>query len=96
MAIEYLKIGSSRDLKGGDYRLYRFLEILPGFLSWSTLLVLIVFSYFKPVMVAYIIIAFDVYWLLLVVFLGIHLISAYTKYKKNTKIDWFKKCIPKF
>jgi len=88
MHIDYLKIGSSGDLKDGDFKIYRALEILPGFLSWSTLLVLIVLSYFKPVLVAYIVIAFDVYWLLLVLFLGIHLISAYTKYQKNLKIDW--------
>lgn len=66
--------------------------MLPGILSWGTLLTLLIFSYFKPVLVAYIVIAFDVYWLLLVIFLGLHLVASYRKTKKNIKIDWQAKC----
>jgi hypothetical protein len=87
----YFKIGKAGELKGNDYRLYRFLEILPGLLSWLTLLGLLFFSYLKPVYVAYFIIAFDVYWLLLVLYLGIHLFVAYGKMKKNLKTDWNQK-----
>ena len=90
--MNYLKISKARDLSGRDRKLYRALEILPGFLSWFTLIFLIVFSYFKPVLVAYFIIVFDVYWLLRVVYLGIHLIVAYREMKRNMKIDWQKKC----
>ncbi|MBU4347401.1 hypothetical protein KKF23_02485, partial [Patescibacteria group bacterium] len=64
--MDYLKIGKATDLEGKDRKLYRAFEILPGSLSWATLLILLVMSYFKPVWVAYFIIAFDVYWLLLV------------------------------
>lgn len=93
MAVDYLKIGSADELKGKDRRLYRILEIIPGFLSWFTLLFLLLMSFFKPVFVAYFIIAFDVYWLLLVLFLGIHLVAAYFKLKKNLSIDWQSKCL---
>jgi cellulose synthase/poly-beta-1,6-N-acetylglucosamine synthase-like glycosyltransferase len=68
------------------------LEILPGFLAWSTFLFLVVFSYIHPVGVAYFIIAFDVYWLLLVIYLGIHLVSAYRKLQVNKKVDWRARC----
>ncbi len=90
--MNYLKIGKATDLTGRDKFLYRLLEIFPGFLSWSTLLGLIILSYFKPVWVAYFMIAFDVYWLLLVVYLGIHLFAAYFTMKSNIKISWEKKC----
>ena len=90
--MDYLKISNATDLTGRDRKLYRVLEILPGFLSWATLLTLLILSYFKPVWVAYFIIAFDVYWLLRVVYLGIHLIVAYREMKRNMKIDWQKKC----
>ncbi|MCK4540215.1 glycosyltransferase family 2 protein [Candidatus Parcubacteria bacterium] len=89
--MDYLKIGKATELLGKDYKLYRVLEILPGFLSWSTILLLLIFSYFYPVVVAFFIIAFDVYWLLLVFYLGIHLLSSYRKTKKNMKIDWRNK-----
>ncbi|MDP2709060.1 MAG: glycosyltransferase family 2 protein [bacterium] len=91
--MDYLKISKAADLADErDRKLYRVLEIFPGFLSWFTLIALLFFSWLKPVWVAYFIIAFDVYWLLLVVYLGIHLLAAYVSMKKNLKIDWKKKC----
>jgi len=90
--INYLKIGKASDLTGHDYRIYRILEILPGFLSLATLLILLIFSYFKPVWVAYFIIAFDVYWLLLVIYMAIFLITSYRKLKKGLKTNWQAKC----
>jgi len=91
-SIDYLKIGKASDLEGRDYRIYRILEIFPGFLSIATLLILLIFSYFKPVWVAYFIIAFDVYWLLLVIYMAIFLITSYYKLKKGLKTDWLARC----
>jgi hypothetical protein len=90
--MNYLKVGKATELSGKNRNLYRFFEIIPGFLSISTLLVLLILSYFQPVWVAFFIIAFNVYWLLLVIYLAIHLLTAYNKLKKNKKIDWQKKC----
>ena len=90
--MDYFKIGKASELSGGDRKLYRALEIFPGFLSWATLIVLIGLSYLEPVWVAYFIIAFDVYWLLLVFYLGIHLLVSYRKLKQNEKVDWEGKC----
>jgi cellulose synthase/poly-beta-1,6-N-acetylglucosamine synthase-like glycosyltransferase len=91
--MDYLKISKATDLQNKGRKLYRTFEIIPGFLSWATLIVLIVLSYFKPVWVAYFIIAFDVYWLLLVFYLGIHLLVSYKRLKENKKIDWEEKCV---
>ncbi len=90
--MDYLKIGRADELSGADYKFYRYLEIFPGLFSWSTLLFLIIFSYFQPVLIAFFIIAFDVYWLLLVIYLGIHLAVSYRKMKDNLSVDWFDKC----
>lgn len=90
--INYLKVGKATDLKGEDYKFYRFLEILPGFISIATLVILIVLSYFKPVWVAYFVIAFDVYWLLLVVYMAIFLITSYRKLNAGLATDWKDKC----
>lgn len=91
--MDYLKIGKATDLTGKERKIYRFLEMLPAFLSWVTILGLIILSYFFPIQVAYFMIAFDVYWLLLVLFLGIYLLSAYGKMNKNKKMDWEAKCV---
>ncbi|MFZ2309961.1 MAG: glycosyltransferase family 2 protein [Patescibacteria group bacterium] len=85
---DYLKIGKATELFGRDRRLYRFLEMVPGILSFGTLFVLIIFSYFNPVLVAYFLIAFDVYWLLQVIYLALYLVSSYRKVRKNSKVNW--------
>lgn len=90
--MDYLKIGKATDLIGAERKLYRCLEILPGFLSLGTLFVLIILSWIKPVWVAYFLIAFDVYWLLLVIFLAIYLITGYRQLKKYRALDWLAKC----
>jgi len=90
--MDYLKISKATDLEGRDRRLYRYLEMLPGFLSWGTIIGLIILSATAPVGTAVFIILFDVYWLLLVVFLGTHLLISYRAIKKRMNIDWAKKC----
>ncbi len=90
--IDYLKIGKATDLTGRDRKIYRVLEIFPGFFSISTLVVLSVLSYFKPVWVAYFIIAFDVYWLLLVIYMAIFLIASYRRLKAGMRVNWKDKC----
>lgn len=90
--INYLKIGKATDLQGKERKIYRLLEILPGLFSFLTLIVLVILSYFKPVWVAYIIIAFDVYWLLLVFYMAIFLSTSYYKLKKGGQVDWREKC----
>ena len=67
--------------------------MMPAFLSWGTLFGLIILSYFFPVLVAYFLLAFDVYWLLLVLYLGIHLVASYQKLQENIKIDWQKELV---
>lgn len=90
--MNYLKVGKASDLSGVNKFWYRFFEMIPAFLSISTLIVLIVLSYFKPVWVAFFIIIFNVYWLFLVIYLGFHLVFSYQKLKKNIKINWKNKC----
>lgn len=90
--MDYLKIGKATDLTGKERKWYRILEMLPGFLSLGTLLVLIMFSWLKPVWVAYFLIAFDVYWLLLVIFLAIYLLAGFKQLKKHRVMDWRQEC----
>ena len=89
---EYIKIGFARDVENsGDRKLFRFLEILPGVLSWGTILLVIFLSWQRPVWVAFFIIAFDIYWLLKTVFLSFHQQVSFRKMKTNLKTDWLDK-----
>jgi len=88
----YLKIGKASDLKKiSERRLFRFLEIMPGALSWLTILLVIFFSWKKPVWIAFFIIVFDLYWLLKTIFLSFHQQATFSKMKRNLKIDWIEK-----
>ncbi|NMC35516.1 glycosyltransferase family 2 protein [Candidatus Beckwithbacteria bacterium] len=73
-----------------DQRLLRFLEIVPGFVSWSLILFPIWGSLLIPVAVAYYILAFDVYWLYRSLSLGILATLSYFKIKAFQKYDWMR------
>ena len=84
----YLKIGRASDLKGADRIIYRLLEIFPGLLSWITILGTIILSFYAPIIAAYFIIAFDIYWLLKTFYLSLHLRYNWKRIKHNISLDW--------
>ncbi|MFA6338821.1 MAG: glycosyltransferase family 2 protein [Candidatus Paceibacterota bacterium] len=87
----YIHVGSANDLKGFDRVIYRSFEILPGLLSWGTLIGTVVLSYFNPTLAAFCVIAFDLYWLLKTIYLSIHLYRNWKRMKYNINLDWVKK-----
>lgn len=67
----------------------RFFEVLPGVLSWATLLILVALSVWAPAVVVVFIILYDLYWLLKIVYLFFHLRHSFTKMRSNLRVDWF-------
>lgn len=70
--------------------LQRFLEIIPGVFSWSLILFPIWGSFLIPELVAYYIIAFDVYWLYRSASMAILAAISYFKLKAAQNYDWMK------
>lgn len=68
----------------------RFLEILPGFVSWSLILFPVWGSFLVPEIVAYYIITFSVYWLYRSVSVAILSIVAYVRIRASERYDWKK------
>ncbi len=64
------------------------LEILPGALSWGTLILLVLASWQRPAWAALFIIAFDLYWLIKSVYLSAHLRANWKRMRKNLETDW--------
>jgi len=92
MEVNYLNLSWAQDLKNPKEKfLYRFFEILPGFLSLETLAIAIILSWLAPVAVAIFIIIFDLYWLLRITYLSFHQIASYRQMKKNLRTDWLEK-----
>ncbi len=73
-------------------RTQRILEVIPGILTWVTLVGMFVFSFLLPVWVAIFIIAFDIYWIYRTVYIASYSIMAYHKLKEGKNIDWWEKC----
>lgn len=69
----------------------RFLDFIPGGLTWLILAAPIVLSIFHPLWVAAFVICFDFYWLIKAVIFGIYLISGFLRIKRDTKINWLEK-----
>jgi cellulose synthase/poly-beta-1,6-N-acetylglucosamine synthase-like glycosyltransferase len=66
----------------------RFLEIFPGFFSWSLILFPLWGSFVFPVVVAYYIIGFNVYWLYKSITMASLAIMAHFRLKASIAYDW--------
>lgn len=87
--MNYVNITRSEDLENiKDKRIYRFLEILPAALSLTTLSLAVILSWIAPILAAFFIIIFDIYWLLRIIYFSYNQLVAYKKIKKNLKTDW--------
>jgi len=75
-----------------ERRIQRIFEIIPGALTWFTLIGMFVFSFWVPLWVAVFIIVFDIYWLYRTVYISIYSIMAFRKMRRYQEVDWMEAC----
>ncbi len=85
------KLSKFMSVTFGQYGKHRWLEIIPGLLSWSVLGLAVILSFLAPTAAVVFIIVFDLYWMLRVFYFIIHVIAAYTQYRRYLKIHWYQK-----
>lgn len=73
-------------------RVQRMLEMIPGSLTWLTLVGLPVLSFLFPIQVAVFIILFDIYWIYRTVFIATFSVIAYRRFRSGQTIDWWDRC----
>jgi len=78
----------SNYVKRHPVRTQRFLEILPGFFSWSLILFPFWGSFIIPELVAYYIITFSVYWLYRSLTLAVLAVFAHFRIQAAQRFDW--------
>ena len=66
----------------------RMLEVVPGLVTWLTLLLPVLLSLVEPVWVAYFIIAYDLYWMVKSFRLSINLIRGYKVLHAAQRVNW--------
>lgn len=69
----------------------RVFEVIPGIMTWTTLLGLFFASWLLPVWAALFIIVFDIYWLYRTVYFSFFSLLARRKMKVWAKTDWLKR-----
>ena len=70
----------------------RALEMVPGTLTWVTILGMFIFSSIVPIWVSIFIIVFDIYWIFRTIFIAFFSVEGYRKLKDGIKIDWWERC----
>jgi len=75
-----------------ERRVHRRLEVIPAILTWTTLIGMVVFSFFVPMLMAIVIIAFDIYWIHRTIFISYYSVKAYKKLQRGQKINWLDRC----
>ena len=82
------KVGRASELTGKNRGFYRFLEILPGTVSWATLIGVVLLSTYAPFFASYFIIAFAIYWVLKTGFLSYHLRHNWKRLRHHLSLNW--------
>jgi hypothetical protein len=75
-----------------ERRIQRTLEIIPGVLTWITLLGMFFLSMIVPIWMAIFIIIFDIYWIFRTIFIAYYSVAGYRKLKEGKNIDWWERC----
>lgn len=71
-----------------DKQVHRFLEMVPGFLTWALLLSPIWLGVFAPAVIVYMLTFFSVYWVFLATRHTYGIIVGYLMYKKEMGMNW--------
>ncbi len=70
----------------------RILEMIPGILTWATLISLPLLSFLVPVWIAVFIILFDIYWIHRTIFISTYSVLAFKKLQRGKMLNWWDKC----
>ena len=75
-------------LSGRDRALQRLFSILPGLTSWTILLGMVALAFWNPRLAAGLVIAFNLYWLLRLLFMTLFLVLSYVRLSVERDTDW--------
>lgn len=67
---------------------YRFFEMLPGLLSWSTLLLPVVLSFFNPRLTVFFVLAYLMLWFTKSLGLNVRALQGYRTLEQHKKLPW--------
>jgi len=75
-----------------ERKVQRSLEVIPGILTWGTLIGMFVLSFHVPLWVAIFVIIFDLYWIFRTIFITYYSLQGFFKLREGIKINWWERC----
>lgn len=76
-----------------ERRILRLIEITIGMTTWLTITMPVWLSFWHPALMAYFVLAFDIYWLYKSATLSINAVRSYIKLSVHLKINWKEKAL---
>ncbi|MEI9966243.1 MAG: glycosyltransferase family 2 protein [Candidatus Moraniibacteriota bacterium] len=73
-------------------RTQRFLEMIPGTLTWTTLIGMLVLSFIVPFWMAVFILVFDIYWIYRAIYVSFFSTVAHMQVNEGKRINWWERC----
>src|SRR3989338_3167425 len=73
-------------------RVQRAIEMIPGLMTWTTLLGMVVFFFFLPVWAAIFVIIFDIYWIHKAFYISIFSLAGQRDVVAGKRINWWERC----
>ena len=73
-------------------RVQRAIEMIPGLMTWTTLLGMVVFSFLLPVWAAIFVIVFDIYWIHKAFYISIFSLAGQRDVVAGKRINWWERC----
>lgn len=70
----------------------RTIEMIPGLLTWTTLLGMVVLSFFLPVWAAILVIVFDIYWIHKAFYISLFSVAGNYDVSEGKRINWWERC----
>jgi hypothetical protein len=62
--------------------------MIPGLLSWGTLIGAVLLTIITPITMVYVVIVYDFYWMVKVAYINTFLVISFFTYKKTMRINW--------
>ncbi len=73
-------------------RVQRFFEVIPGLMTWTTLIGIVIFSFFTPIWAAVFVVIFDIYWIHKALYISLFSVAGNYDVKEGQRIDWWERC----
>jgi len=75
-----------------EQKIQRTLEVLPGIVTWTFLFLSLFLAFYYPIVIAFFIIIFDLYWVVKVFYITAFMVFGYRRIRIWEKEDWISRC----